>query len=177
MMRARGDTKESYTIREAVTADIPKLSALHVKAWIETHSYAKRPPAYAIREHQWKEEFGMQDGSWFCYVIEDTNGELIGFAKGKKYAHTDLPGYAGELNKIYLLQTHQRIGLGRRLLCQVARRFLSMNISSMVLFGEASNPSIYFHKAMGGEKLYAKNGEFHGGFGWKDLNTLITLCK
>jgi len=25
---------------------------------------------------------------------------------------------------------------------------------------------------MGGEKLFAKNGEFHGGYGWKGLQRL-----
>jgi GNAT superfamily N-acetyltransferase len=32
-----------------------------------------------------------------------------------------VPGYAGELNKIYLLRRHHRRGLGRRLLAEVAR--------------------------------------------------------
>jgi hypothetical protein len=30
---------------------------------------------------------------------------------------------------------------------------------------------------MGEEKLFAKNGEFHSGFGWKDLTKLIDNCS
>jgi ribosomal protein S18 acetylase RimI-like enzyme len=176
LMRQRGETSESYTIREAVADDIPKLSALHVKAWAETYWAVKKPPTYEIREYQWKELFKVIDGNWFCLVVEDSNSNLVGFAKGVRYNHSDLPGYAGELNKIYLLQTHQRIGLGKRLLCAVASRFISMGITNMVLFGVAENPSIYFHEAMGGERLYAENGEFHGGFAWKDLHKLAEAC-
>ena len=39
----------------------------------------------------------------------------------------------GELNKLYVLRRYQRLGLGRRLVCLVARRFLGQGISSMLL--------------------------------------------
>lgn len=51
-----------------------------------------------------------------------------------------------------------------------------MNIHPMVVFGEAGNPSNDFYENMCGEKLYAKNGEFHGGYGWKNL-TMLWLIK
>ena len=43
----------------------------------------------------------------------------------------------------------------------------------MLLFGDASSPSNGFYEHMGGEKLCAKNGDFHGGYGWHDLRKLI----
>ncbi|MBC7872390.1 MAG: hypothetical protein H7Y01_00265 [Ferruginibacter sp.] len=39
----------------------------------------------------------------------------------------------------------------------------------------AQNPSCGFHEASGGERLYAKNGEFHGGYCWRDLNKLAEV--
>jgi hypothetical protein len=30
---------------------------------------------------------------------------------------------------------------------------------------------------MGAEKLFAKNGEFHGGYGRTNLQTLVAKCK
>jgi L-amino acid N-acyltransferase YncA len=175
LLRKRGEDISSIVIREAVAGDIPQLSALHVKTWGDTYWAVRKPPTYAIREYQWREQFTIHDGSWFCYVVQNSRGELVGFAKGRKYASADLPGYAGELNKIYLLWEYHRLGLGKKLVKQVARRFLSEGISSMVLFGSPRNPSCAFHEAIGGQRLYAKNGEFHGGYGWKDLNTLIYL--
>jgi GNAT superfamily N-acetyltransferase len=116
------------------------------------------------------------EGSWFCFVIEGAGGELIGFAKGQRYAHPDQPDFDGELNKIYLLRAYHRRGFGRRLLGYVGRRFLSQGILSMLLFGDARNPSNGFYEAMGAEKLFAANGEFHGGYGWRDLRGLVAIC-
>ncbi len=175
-LQKRGEKVESFIIREAVAIDIPALSALHVKTWAQTYWTVLRPPTYKIREWQWQEQFKKMDGSWFCFVIENSKGELIGFAKGKKYSHNDLPEFSGELNKIYLLREYQRLGLGRRLMGNVARKFLSMGITNMVLFGVAENPSGLFHEAVGGEKLYNKRGEFHGGYCWKNLQQLASIC-
>jgi ribosomal protein S18 acetylase RimI-like enzyme len=80
------------------------------------------------------------------------------------------------LNKIYVLLDYQRLGLGRRLVGHVARRFLSQGISSMSLFSQAENPSIRFFEAIGGEKLFSDAGEFHGGYGWRDLARLAAIC-
>ncbi len=176
LLYERGETVSSFTIREATENEIPALAALHVKTWADTYWNVKNPPTYEIREWQWSEQFKKKDGSWFCFVVEDKNGRLVGFAKGVSYSSTDLPGYAGELNKIYLLKDYQRMGLGRKLVGHVARRFLDRGIDTMVLFGVPQNPSCSFHEALGGEKLYAKNGEFHGGYGWKDLQELADVC-
>jgi GNAT superfamily N-acetyltransferase len=176
LLRERGETLSSFIIREATSADIPALAALHVKTWNDTYGNVKHPPSYGLRESQWRDQFQKPDGNWFCFVVEDRNGALVGFAKGIPYASGDLPGYSGELNKIYLLRDYQRLGLGRRLVGHVARRFLSQGISSMVLFGVPQNPSCRFHEAIGGERLFSKKGEFHGGYGWGDLQSLASIC-
>jgi len=46
----------------------------------------------------------------------------------------------------------------------------------MVLFGTPQNPSCAFFEALGGERLFAKTGEFHGGYGWRDLQRLASIC-
>src|SRR5437660_3782139 len=166
----------SLIIREATAVDIPALVDLHVKTWNATYPEVLKKPTYEIRERQWREAFAVTDGSWFCFVVEGQNGELVGFAKGTPYNHRDLPDFAGQLSKIYLLGEYQRLGLGRRLVGHVARRFLSQGISSMVLFGLARNPSCRFHEALGGERLFSKKGEFHGGYGWRDLQSLASIC-
>jgi GNAT superfamily N-acetyltransferase len=108
-------------------------------------------------------------------VIENNHDELIGFAKGTPH-DGGVPGFEGELNKIYLLRRYHRQGLGRELLCRVAGRFLSRGVSSMLLFGDAGNPSNKFYESMGAERLYATTGEFHGAYGWRDLRALAKLC-
>jgi L-amino acid N-acyltransferase YncA len=166
-----------FQIRDARQADIPRLARLHVETFNETHR-GGRPggPSYELRERQWREAFETNDGSWFCFVVEDDAGELVGFAKGTPH-DGGVPGYAGELNKIYLLQRVQRRGLGRLLLCAVARRFLQRGVTSMLLFGDAANPSNGFYETLGAERLHGETGEFHGGYGWRDLRRLESGCS
>lgn len=175
-LREWGETMESFTIREATENDLPALATLHVQTWNDTYWTVRNPPTYEIRERQWKEQFKIKDGSWFCFVVQNHEGRLIGFAKGVRYSHADLPDFGGELSKIYLLLEYQRLGLGRLLVGHVARRFLDMGINSMVLFGTPQNPSNRFHEALRGERLFDKKGEFHGGYGWRDLQKLADLC-
>lgn len=170
-LRARGETVESLTIREATAEDIPALAELHVTTWNDTYApMLMRGPPVSVREHQWREAFAKTDGSWFCYVVESATGQLVGFAKGVK---TDHPEYGGELSKIYLLRAYQRMGLGRRLIGHVARRFLSEGITSMWLFGDARNPSAKAWLALGAVKTDDDPG--NGNYGWKDLRRLADV--
>ena len=164
------------TLREMTAADVPAVAALHVATFNETHTVANNGPSYALREQQWRSAFENHDGTWFGVVIEGENCELIGFAKGCPH-DGGVPGYSGELNKIYLLRRYHRRGLGRRLLVEVARRFLERGVESMLLFGDARSPTNRFYEAMGAERiLAAKSGEFHGSYGWRDLRALLARC-
>jgi L-amino acid N-acyltransferase YncA len=164
------------TLREMTAADVPAVAALHVATFNETHTVGNDGPPYALREQQWRSAFEKHDGTWFGVVIEAENGELIGFAKACPH-DGGVAGYAGELNKIYLLRRYHRRGLGRRLLAEVARRFLERGVESMLLFGDARSPTNRFYEAMGGERiLAAKSGEFHGAYGWRDLRALLARC-
>src|SRR5260370_4689989 len=140
LLRARGETVTSLVIRDAAASDIPELARLHVEPWNATHSWRKKGPTYELREHQWRDAFGHADGNWFCLVVERSNSELVGFAKGMLY-DGDLQGFGGELNKIYLFREYQRQGLGRLLVGYVAHRFLCQGVKSMVLFCDATNTS------------------------------------
>lgn len=169
----RGESIAPLVIREADVDDIPKLAALHVKTWNATYAPAAGPPV-EVREWQWVKAFAMDDGSWFCFVIERPDGELIGFAKG---IVSDNPEFEGELNKIYLLAEYQRLGLGRRLVGHVVRRFLEQGITSMWVYSDETNPSGNFYKVLGGTNLLNADGTVnHGNYGWRDLNALAASC-
>jgi len=172
-LRQRGETTASLRIREATAADIPALARLHVTTWNATYApMLMKGPGYEVRERQWRETFDRNDGSWFCFVIERANGDLVGFAKANRSDH---PEFGGELNKIYVLGEYQHLGLGRRLIGQVAERFLSQGIDSMWLFGDARNPSSRVWTALGAEKTDDDPG--NGNYGWRDLRTLAALCR
>lgn len=167
--------KHSFKIREATIKDIPSLVALHVKTYRQTHGFWGSPTT-KTRHFQWYKFFQEKNDRSFCMVIDDGKGKLIGFAKGEPYIHGGHAEFSGELNKIYLLKKYHRIGLGRQLLCKVANEFIQRGINSMLLFGDAKNPSNGFYEKMGAEKLFAKNGDFHGGYGWTHLSDLAATC-
>lgn len=161
-----------FVIRDAQTADVPALARLHVQAFDQTHG---RGPIAELRERQWRAKFAERAKLLFCMVLEDARGELIGFTSGEP--NSDGSEFAGVLDKIYLLREYHRRGLGRLLLCAAAERFRTHQVNSMLLFGDAHSPANGFYEAMGGVRLYARNGEFHGSYGWIDLSALQERCR
>jgi ribosomal protein S18 acetylase RimI-like enzyme len=168
-----GREHEAFRVREARSQDVPALAQLHVETFKETHGH-RGSPKYELREAQWQKAFAS-DRDWFCYVVENSEGDLVGFAKGTLH-DGGVPGFAGELNKIYVLRRFHGMGLGRRLVNQVARRFLEQGVNSMLLFGDARSPSNGFYEHLGAERLFSKEGEFHGGYGWRDLHYLVNAA-
>jgi ribosomal protein S18 acetylase RimI-like enzyme len=176
-LHARDERLSSLKIRDALDADIPALARLHVTTWNATHRGGRSGgPTVELRERQWRQVFSRPDGSWFCIVIERADGELVGFAKGARSADADGPEFGGQLNKIYLLEEYQRLGLGRRLVGHVVRRFIDQGIESMVLFGDARNPSCACWEALGAEPMPHPDGTFSGTYRWRDLRRLATVC-
>jgi ribosomal protein S18 acetylase RimI-like enzyme len=165
-----------FVFREATFSDVTDLAKLHAATWKETYEsiYPQNLnwPSAELRESQWRGLFKNSDESWFCYVTENDSSELVGFAMGKKYNHSDLPDFQGELNKIYLLRNYHCLGLGRKLFNYVAKKFLQQGIYSIVLFSDPQNPTGKFFEHLEAEKIYAKNGAFDGGYCWRDLKKL-----
>src|SRR4051812_15208793 len=103
----------SYLIRDATVDDAPALAALHVATFRETHGGG---PPLAVRQEQWRTILQRSGSRDFTVVVETADRALVAFARGT--AHDGgVPGFAGELNKIYVLRAHHRRGLGRRLVC------------------------------------------------------------
>jgi ribosomal protein S18 acetylase RimI-like enzyme len=159
-----------YQLRDATLADVSALAQLHVQTFGETHGGG---PSVDVRTAQWTEILGKPKPQSFCIVLQTQGGDLIGFVRGIKHTDAALSEFEGELNKIYLLRAYHRQGLGKRLLCAAASRFIEEGLGSMLLFGDAANRSNAFYEAMGAERLYSNSGEFHGGYGWRDLRSLV----
>jgi ribosomal protein S18 acetylase RimI-like enzyme len=167
-LRWRGEAIGDLAIREATAADIPALARLHVVTWNATYApFGLKGPSVEVREQQWRAKFANNDADWFCLIVERADGDLVGFAQAGR---SDNPAYEGELAKIHLLRDYQRLGLGRRLVGRVARRFLSRGITSMWLYGDARNPSSRAWLAMGAAKC--DDDPSSGNYGWNDTAPL-----
>jgi len=168
-LRARGESLDSITIRDAAAADVPALADLHVTTWNATYR-TSRGPTVSTRTRQWNEVFAKADRRDFVLVLENQTGRLIGFTWGKPNEGE----FEGQLSKIYLRWEYHGLGLGRRMMAETARRFLDRGIHSFILFAELSNPTLGFYDRLGGERLLDDRGQFHGAFGWRDVTTLIS---
>lgn len=162
-----------FTVRDAAVADAAALAALHVRTFQETHGGG---PSVAYRQAQWQTLLAQDDVRDFTFLVHDEKGALVAFARGTPH-DGGVPGFQGELNKIYVLRSHHRRGIGTSLVGSVAERFLGQEVHSMLLFGDARSPSNGFYERLGAERLYSDKGEFHGGYGWRDLRSLSLLAR
>lgn len=175
LLRERGEDLGRFFIRQGRMEDVEQLVEIHVTTWNQTYPLVLKKPTPALREYQWRKQFNGEDAGWFCYVVDNGNGKLAGFVTGSRYnISEDLP-FEGELNKIYLRSSYQRLGLGKKLMYTAALHFRSMNINSMILFAAPENPSCRFYEELGGERIY-KDGNFHGAYCWKDLQQLAAAA-
>ena len=170
----------SIRIREAVLADAGPMSRVHVDTW--RTSYAGIVPAehlaglsYGDRESGWVRILTAHRPAESNFVAESVGGEVVGLAGGGPEREGN-PVYRGELYGIYVLEEHQRRGLGRRLVAAVARRLLADGFTSMLVWVLADNrPARRFYESLGGEPVGRKTIPIGGAdlpevsYGWRDI--------
>ena len=166
------------TIREATVADVPMIARVHIDTWRTTYrgivpDKTLAQLSYPKREKSWLQILNNTQDAQFTYVACNQSGQIIGFADGG--LGTEHPIYKGELNAIYILETYQRQGIGRRLFHSVVKRLETLNINSMLVWVLADNPACRFYESLGGQPVDKKQIERGGvrlnevAYGWKDI--------
>jgi L-amino acid N-acyltransferase YncA len=169
-------------IRPAQASDAPGIAQVHVAAWRSTYRGVV-PDAFldalqtAPRERFWRATLSNPDAAERVFVAHAARGAVVGFAAGGP-AREERPPYDGELYAIYLLDTQQRRGLGRRLTLAVTRQLLATGRRAMLVWVLADNPSRGFYAALGGQQIGSKVVEIGGieleevAYGWTELEEL-----
>ena len=170
-------------IREAAPADAGGITRVHIDTW--RTSYAGIVPdehlaglSYSDREAVWVQILTRDDPSQCNFVAEKNDGEIVGFAGGGPERDGD-EVYRGELYAVYMLESHQRRGVGRRLACAVAYGLQSAGFDSMLLWVlEDNHRARRFYESLGGEQVGRKTIEIGGAalvevsYGWRDITGL-----
>jgi L-amino acid N-acyltransferase YncA len=169
-------------IREASLADAAAIAHVHVDSWRTT--YRRIIPdeylaklSYDGRTRFWERRLAAMADGEFAYVAEDEAGQIVGIAVGGPERSGD-PVYQGELCGIYLLESHQRQGIGRQLTLTIVVRLAQAGIHSMLVWVLAENPSRRFYEALGGQVIRQKPIEIGGvtldevAYGWTDTRLL-----
>lgn len=170
------------TIRAARPGDENGIARVHVESWRSTYrGIVPDEVLDGLSEERgarrWKTVLESQDSREFVFVAESCpgeSGEIVGFAVGGPERDGD-PVYKGELYAIYLLDTHQRRGLGSRLVHAVAAELIRRGLDSMLVWVLVDNPACRFYEALGGRRLRSRPITIgpatleEVAYGWPDL--------
>jgi GNAT superfamily N-acetyltransferase len=175
------------TIRRATPEDAEAIAAVIVSSWRTTYRSLIADAAIDGRtvEKQapkWRERLA-RDGC-VAHVAEveiDGAPGVVGFAEGGPNRWTEPPfdAFDGELNALYLLQTHQRGGLGRHLVRAHAVGLLELGHRSMIVWVLDRNPARAFYERVGGRFVGTAEIVIEGSpypdvaYAWDDLHALI----
>lgn len=173
-------------IRPAIPTDASGIARVHVASWrsaypgvlpdkylvgLSAQSYAARWRALLTRDLRGRRTYVVQDPK-----VPGSQG-IVGFGSCGPQ-RTALPGYTGEFYAIYLHDTVQGRGLGRRLMAAMAVDMLGLGTRSAVVWVLRDNPSRWFYERLGGTKVAEQPTNFAGirldevAYGWHDLAPL-----
>jgi ribosomal protein S18 acetylase RimI-like enzyme len=167
-------------IRAASIDDIKGMAKVHVDSWRTTYKgivpdSALDKLSYEAREELWKSVFSQDNNSVHTFVAE-LDGEIIGFSNGgpertKKY------DYLGEIYTLYLLQEHQKKGIGKKLMQALVSSLQEDGLVSIMVWVLEKNPSRAFYESFNPEKVDLELIEEWNAneiaLGWKDAQTIL----
>ncbi len=167
-------------IREARAEDARAIAQVHVESWRTTYRGLMPEEVLARlsvedRENAW---IGiLRDRTKFTYVAESERS-VVGFANGGPERTKD-PEYSGEIYAVYLLEEHQRRGIGRTLVHALAERLVREGLSSILVWVLTENPACRFYEALGGAFVRNRKRRVggvdldHVAYGWKEARLLV----
>ena len=167
------------TIREATPEDASGIARVHVESWRTTYPGIMPQEhldalSVADRQQIWAETLRPHSTTGTTvYVAETESGEIIGFVAGgpEKAGDSD---YRSEVYGLYLLQSQQGRGLGRRLVQTFARRMSQEGHRTLLIWVNVHNPARRFYEALGGVHARTGSREIRGityddaGYGWDE---------
>ncbi len=171
------------TIRRAAPQDAPAIARVRVDSWRTTYR-GLVPDAYLdgmqldASIEMWARVLSAGASTASVFVAEDA-GEVVGFAAGNMLPEPK-HGLNAELSAIYLRREFQRAGLGRRLVCAVARAQRAHGATGLIVWIIAGNKAARaFYERMGAALLIEQPFEWDGmplteaGYGFTDLDALV----
>lgn len=178
----------SIQVRSALLSDVSALGALHVESWRET--YRDILPAEMLanlsvetRTTMWTKILGDRalSNKTAVYVAED-QGRIIGFGSCGAQRDTSLAefGFDGEFSAIYILKSHQGLGLGRSIMRAMGQELLKQGCVAATLWVLRDNTAARgFYEHVGGAIVSEKQEERSGAtlielaYAWRDLSVLV----
>src|SRR3954463_13364041 len=119
-------------LRTATPSDAPALGALHVASWRETYAGILPDDMLASLSADARAEMWAQiitdpaaNAGMAVWLAEDRE-HLVGFGACGEQRDEALAGsgFSGEIGAIYILRSHQHLGIGRSIMSRLAQVLL-----------------------------------------------------
>lgn len=170
-------------VRVAKFEDAEKIAHIHVSSWKSTYKdlLDERDVSNSTVENRivlWETILRKPVNGQIAYVVENDDGELVGFVSGGK-ERTKNYGYDGEIYAIYLLEGYQRQGYGGLMLQTFAEAMKERGYESLLVWVLTKNPSNRFYSKLGAHPVEAEQVTIGKGtyeetaFGWKEIDHLL----
>lgn len=175
------------TLRRATVDDAAAIAEVQVASWRTTYrglipNETLDGLSVAVRTERWREILaGQGQVTFVAETMQDGRREVVGFVDGGPNRVLDPPFdvFSGEMNALYLLASHQRLGLGQRLVRALAAALLELGHPSMIVWVLETNPARGFYERLGGRFVGAHEIEIDGrmypdiAYGWDDIAMLL----
>ncbi|HKP27140.1 MAG TPA: GNAT family N-acetyltransferase [Dongiaceae bacterium] len=146
-------------VRPAIPDDAEGIATVHVKGWQE--AYVGHLPRHVLdrqsvpaRLRLWQGLLQEPPSNRWTFVAIDPGAGIVGFVGGVR-AKPVMFGPAFKVPVLYVLQSHLRRGLGRKLMHALGNAMTPYGSGEVALWSLASNkPARTFYEAVGG-RLFA----------------------
>jgi GNAT superfamily N-acetyltransferase len=176
----------TVAIRPATPADAPAIARVRIDGW-RTAYRGLVPDAYLdamdidASVALWQRILTAAPNATSVFVADD-GGDVVGFAAGNMLEEPRHDADA-ELSGAYVRRDHQRAGIGRRLVCAVARAQRDHGASGLIVWTLAGNKAARaFFETLGATLVAEQPLEWDGlqldesGYAFADLDALLAAC-
>ncbi len=177
------DTPVEPFVRPAIPDDAEGIAKVHVQGWQE--AYVGHLPQHVLdrqsvpaRLRMWQGLLQEPPNSRWTFVAIDPAAGIVGFAGGVR-ARPAMFGPVFKVPVLYVLQSHLRRGLGRKLMHALGGAMTQHGSGPVALWSLASNQSARgFYEAIGGRLVSVStetdsNGRLAlAGYRWRDAAAL-----
>jgi GNAT superfamily N-acetyltransferase len=183
-------------IRSAQVDDAPAMGRMGTETYLSAHRDQMPEEVWIKRRDEWSEEVSARNWArtlqeiaddaspreCIYVAVDESSGEVVGIAMGQPAADP-APANTGEINVLYVRESHQGRGLGRRLVQTVAGYLRQFDLHALEIAVLAANaPARRFYEALGGRVVREAEFEDYGYllpevvYRWADTQALLTAA-
>jgi len=174
-------------LRRAVLDDAAAVAKVQVASWHTTYRGLIADEtldglSVAVRTERWRGILTREGRVTLVAEAKCDGGRgIVGFVEGgpNRVLVPPFDAFSAEMNGLYLLASHQRFGLGRRLVRALSAALLELGHPSMIVWVLETNPARSFYERLGGRFVGTHEIEIDGrrypdvAYGWDDISMLL----